>query len=217
MKVAVFDIETFASEKSLLYHDFAYLRNRKSNKTEEEIIDSLSLNFYISNVIAVSVSYIDTDSKDIEQTKVWYLTEAENEPFEENALYMGNSLKILYYPIKFEESRLDNIFSKERELLENFFSDIESKGINQIVTFNGRNFDVGFLFIRGMIHGIELPEWVISDSRSSKFHIDICEFLSRGSFEGKFSLDFVLRHFGLKTSKEKHRGETVKDMFINEK
>lgn len=216
-KVAIFDIETFASEGKLLYKDFVYLKDRKIKKTEDEIIDSLSLNFYLSHIIAISLVYIDTNSNSIEKTLVWYLTETEEIPFNEEVSYMGKLFRIDYFPVKFQQNTSDDIFHKERDLIEKFLSEIEHNSIKKLVSFNGKSFDVNFIFIRGMIHGINLPEWIITDPKNSRFHVDICQFLSRGTYEGKYSLDFISRQFGLKSSKEKYSGDSVKEMFMRER
>ena len=54
--------------------------------------------------------------------------------------------------------------SSEAELLQGFFHLIESRA-PQLVSYNGRGFDVPVLKYRAMVHGIRCPRWVPAGDR----------------------------------------------------
>ena len=216
MSVVIFDIETYGHEENLSYKDFNYLKNRKGLESDEEVLEELSLNPFLSYVI--SVAHIKLPSgeppeDDNVEIKVFYLTEEVEKSEPETITYMGREYKVTYQPITFNELRHDHLKDKERELLGEFFKDID--GALYLVSYNGRYFDIPFLRIRAMIHGIDFPETF--DSRDK--HIDIMEVLFKGKSYNfsRFSFDFIARHFGLKTPKEKFDGKEVKNLFIAER
>ncbi|WP_461829011.1 ribonuclease H-like domain-containing protein [Aquifex sp.] len=216
MEVVILDIETYGHEENLSYKDFNYLKTRKGLESDEEVLEELSLNPFLSYVI--SAAYIKLpNGEPLEgenlKINVIYLTEEEGFKREEFITYMGRTYRVVYYPITFNELRHDHIKDKEKELLEKFFEDID--GDLYLVSYNGKYFDIPFLRIRAMIHGIDFP--AIFEDRDK--HIDIVELLFRGrSYQfSKYSFDFIARHFGLKTPKERFDGKEVKNLFIAER
>ena len=216
MSVVIFDIETYGHEENLSYKDFNYLKNRKGLESDEEVLEELSLNPFLSYVISVAhIKLPDGELPEDEQVeiKVFYLTEEGEKFHQETITYMGKKYKVTYCPIIFNELRHDHMKDKERELLETFFKDIDDA--LYLVSYNGKYFDIPFLRIRAMIHGINFPE--IFESRDK--HVDIMEVLFKGKSYNfsRFSFDFIARHFGLKTPKEKFDGKEVKNLFIAER
>ena len=216
MEVVILDIETYGHEENLSYKDFNYLKTRKGLESDEEVLEELSLNPFLSYVI--SAAYIKLPNgeplgEDDLKINVIYLTEEEGFKREESITYMGKTYSVVYYPITFNELRHDHIKDKEKELLERFFEDID--GDLYLVSYNGKYFDIPFLRIRAMIHGIDFP--AIFEDRDK--HIDIIELLFRGkSYQfSKYSFDFIARHFGLKTPKERFDGKEVRNLFRTER
>ncbi|MFQ5518758.1 MAG: 3'-5' exonuclease, partial [Mariprofundus sp.] len=88
--------------------------------------------------------------------------------------------------------------SSEKELLEAFFRLIESRA-PQLVSFNGRGFDVPVLKYRAMAFGLSCPRWFTQgdkwnnyDSRYSKdYHCDLLEVLSDFGASARCSMDEV--------------------------
>ena len=88
--------------------------------------------------------------------------------------------------------------STERELLEGFFQLIEHRA-PQLVSFNGRGFDVPVLKYRAMVHGLSCPRWFRQgdkwhnyDARYSvEYHCDLLEVLSDFGASARCSMDEV--------------------------
>lgn len=101
---------------------------------------------------------------------------------------------------------------KEREILAKFWEDVSQ--FRQVITFNGRSFDVPFLLLRSMVHGI-VPTANLMGQRFSVFpHCDLADQLSYYGATKKFSLDTYLRMMGIETSKGGGiTGETVGDFY----
>ncbi|MEJ5228115.1 hypothetical protein [Thermodesulfovibrio sp.] len=70
MKTIVFDIETFSNAPTgeIYYKDLTYLRARKSEKSEEEVLGESSFNPYLANIIAAAVTYLDTEEITSDET-----------------------------------------------------------------------------------------------------------------------------------------------------
>ncbi|MEM1973715.1 MAG: ribonuclease H-like domain-containing protein [Thermoplasmata archaeon] len=216
MKTLIFDIETCALTSELYHEDMAYLRKRgNTDKTEEKVLEELSLNPYLSNVVAAALIEIDEDSINSVQSlrsKAWYLTESEEENNTVGSItYMGGNHEIEYIPIKLNEFSVEEIKRRERDLLKGFYSKISNA--DRIVSYNGKRFDNQFLFIRALYHDLDIPEFIRDRRVQDAKHIDIMEFLSRGYSESKYSLDFVSRHMGFKSPKMKYEGSMVRELF----
>jgi len=210
-RVVVFDIETYGSEELLSYRDFTYLKDREKGKTEEEIIQDLSLNPFVSSVVSAGYALLEGDT--LKEIKVFYLTEKHVEKPEGKLSYMGVDYEVSFEPFVFAEFGRDEFMEREKELISNLWEAL--KEADRLVSFNGRRFDVPFLRIRSLKYDIIIPETVEEEER----HLDLMSFLFRGrSFEmGAYSLDFVSRHFGFKTPKEKVDGKSVKQLFLQER
>ncbi|MEJ5228114.1 ribonuclease H-like domain-containing protein [Thermodesulfovibrio sp.] len=126
---------------------------------------------------------------------------------------MGRSHEIEYIPLKIYEYCTDEILRREGELLEGFF--METRDADRVISYNGKRFDSTFLFIRGIYHDLDIPQWILDRKIQDTIHIDVLYFLSRGYYDIKFSLDFVCRGMGLKTPKAKYDGSMVRNMFID--
>jgi len=97
-----------------------------------------------------------------------------------------------------------HVKSNERELLEGFFGLIEKRA-PQLVSYNGRGFDIPVLKYRAMAHGISCPrwfsegdKWVNYDARfASKYHVDLMEVLSDYGASARCSLNEVAAVMGI--------------------
>jgi len=111
--------------------------------------------------------------------------------------------------------------SSEAELLEGFFGLIESRA-PQIVSFNGRGFDVPVLKYRAMIHSLACPRWFSEgdkwknyDSRyDSTYHLDLLEVLSDFGASARCSMHEVATAFGV-PGKLETAGDNVREMYEN--
>jgi len=109
--------------------------------------------------------------------------------------------------------------SSEAELLEGFFNLIETRA-PQIVSFNGRGFDVPVLKYRAMIHSLSCPRWFTEgdkwknyDSRfDSTYHLDLLEVLSDYGASARCSMHEIATAFGV-PGKLDVAGDNVREMF----
>lgn len=109
--------------------------------------------------------------------------------------------------------------SSELEILEGFFHLIETRA-PQLVSFNGRGFDVPVLKYRAMKHGLSCPRWFNQgdkwnnyDARySQEYHIDLLEVLSDHGASARCSMDEVAAAFGV-PGKLDTAGDNVREMY----
>ena len=78
----------------------------------------------------------------------------------------------------------------EKEMLESFFKRISGK---TIVTFNGINFDLPFIYKRAMLLNVDVPYSLESFIKhySTTFHVDLMQIWSGWSSQGFVSLDYL--------------------------
>lgn len=109
--------------------------------------------------------------------------------------------------------------SSEKEMLEGFFHLIETRA-PQLVSYNGRGFDIPVLKYRAMVHALSCPRWFTQgdkwngyDSRYSKdYHCDLLEVLSDFGTSARCSMDEVAAAFGV-PGKLETAGDNVREMF----
>jgi len=109
--------------------------------------------------------------------------------------------------------------SSEQAMLEGFFHLIETRA-PQLVSFNGRGFDIPVLKYRAMAHGLSCPRWFTQgdkwnnyDSRySAEYHCDLLEALSDFGASARCSMDEVAAVFGV-PGKLETAGDNVRAMF----
>ncbi|MCA9360790.1 ribonuclease H-like domain-containing protein [Candidatus Kaiserbacteria bacterium] len=123
-----------------------------------------------------------------------------------------------------EESFEDDSFSyklrTEKELLEDFWESVSQ--YNVLVSFNGRAFDIPFLYIRSIALGVK-PTIEIARNRyvsrqTSPFHVDLFdEFSFYGSVTKKPSLEVLCEALGIDNPKLHMRGEDITESFLDKK
>ncbi|MDQ6992150.1 MAG: 3'-5' exonuclease [Mariprofundus sp.] len=109
--------------------------------------------------------------------------------------------------------------SSEKELLEGFFQLIETRA-PQLVSFNGRGFDIPVLKYRAMAHGLCSPRWFKEGDRwnsydtrySSNYHCDLLEIFSDYGASARCSMDEVAAVFNL-PGKLETAGSQVRELF----
>jgi predicted PolB exonuclease-like 3'-5' exonuclease len=109
--------------------------------------------------------------------------------------------------------------SSELELLEGFFHLIETRA-PQLVSFNGRGFDVPVLKYRAMKYGLSCPRWFNQgdkwnnyDARySQEYHLDLLETLSDHGASARCSMDEVAAAFDV-PGKLDTAGDNVREMY----
>jgi len=109
--------------------------------------------------------------------------------------------------------------SSERELLEGFLALIEKRA-PQLVTFNGRSFDVPVIKYRAMLHGLACPRWFSEGDRwnnydarySHEYHLDLLEVFSDYGASARCSMHEVATCFGI-PGKLDTAGDDVRGLF----
>jgi len=121
----------------------------------------------------------------------------------------------------FEEGNYSFEPMSEKEMLKKFWLGVEN--YTDVVTFNGRGFDVPFLMVRSALHKIR-PSVNLMDNRYLNLqrvprHIDLQDQLTfYGAFYKKGGLHMISRAFGIESPKEGEvKGEEVGQYFAQGK
>jgi len=109
--------------------------------------------------------------------------------------------------------------SSEKELIEGFFHLIDTRA-PQLVSFNGRGFDIPVLKYRAMMHTLTCPRWFRQgdkwnnyDTRFSlEYHCDLLEVLSDFGASARCSMDEIAASFNI-PGKLDTAGNDVREMF----
>jgi len=206
VRVAVVDIETFASIEDLGFPEYHYLRTRgEKDRSDEELEQELALNPYVLQVISAAVACVEEGK--ITGVFVHYVSNSGEEVQE------THSFPIRYTPVLCPSPE-ENLFEAEELLLEELWQDLESAEL--LVTYNGQSFDLPVLRLRSMIHGLDLPPSIAASyaPRFSDGHLDLAQFLSCSIPGYRYALDFVCRRFGISLNKGRMDGSTVHDAFL---
>ncbi len=100
----------------------------------------------------------------------------------------------------------------EEEMLKSFWKIIEVT--DQVVTFNGRNFDIPFLMMRSAMLKVKPSKNLVGRRYDKKSHIDLLEQFTFYGLTRKFNLDFYCNAFGIESPKTKEiSGMEVKNLY----
>ncbi|MBA4317538.1 MAG: 3'-5' exonuclease [Flavobacterium sp.] len=196
MKV-VLDIETTAfgfeylSESQQEY----ILRNAEQEKDEtiraekrEDSIRYLSLYPFTAKVISIGMLNVESE-------KSLVLFESS-----ENIEWTNEEKQIKYRGLP------------EKEMLEQFWT--TAKKIDQVITFNGRNFDVPFLAIRSAIQKVKPTKNFLANRYDISHHLDLLDQFTFYGLIKKFNLDFYCHSLGIESPKSKGvTGMDVKELY----
>src|SRR5215470_8305901 len=83
----------------------------------------------------------------------------------------------------------------EKGMLEDFSAFVEEVR-PQLVTYNGRSFDLPVLALRSLRHGVAMS-WYYQGRGKDDAHLDLCDLLSDRAASRSISLDAVARLIGL--------------------
>lgn len=88
----------------------------------------------------------------------------------------------------------------EKEILQKFWEAVAN--YNQVITFNGRGFDVPYLMLRSAIQKVRPTKNLMGYRYEANNHCDLLEQLTFYGAVRKFNLDFYAKTFGIKSSKD---------------
>lgn len=116
----------------------------------------------------------------------------------------------------FEEAGFSFETGTEKEILEKFWEVV--KNYDQVITFNGRSFDIPYLMTRSAVNRVRVSRNLLGYRFSSKVHCDLMEQLTFYGALRKYNLDFYARSFGVKSSKDGGiDGSMVNDLYKEKK
>lgn len=117
---------------------------------------------------------------------------------------------------KFEEGGFSFEVGTEKEILDKFWKVV--KNYDQIITFNGRSFDIPYLMIRSAVNHVKVSRNLMGYRYNPKTHCDLMEQLTFYGATRKYSLDFYAKSFGIKSSKDEGiDGSMVHDLYKKKK
>src|SRR5271155_823823 len=192
MATLVFDIETTAlplenldeAQQEYLFREAEKLGDEiAKNNRRAEIKQFMTLWPFTSQVVCIAMLNTETQCG-----QTLFVAEDFEETDEENA------------PVKFISC------ADEKELLAQFWD--AAKKFNSVVTFNGRGFDVPFLYLRSAILNVPISKknW-LGYRYATDPHCDLAEQFTFYSVSGRdgaarrFNLDFYCKSFGIESPK----------------
>jgi hypothetical protein len=101
---------------------------------------------------------------------------------------------------------MGQVFSSEAMLLAGFWDALGT--FDQIITYNGRNYDGPFLMHKSFLHGVPITRNLVP-SRFDDSHIDLCDRLAFFGATRAVSLDFLCRRVGIPSPKQSMSGKDV--------
>ncbi len=197
MRRIIFDIETSSYPfESLAESQQEYLLRFAEKEHDEDIknqkkddaIRYLSLYPYTAKVVAIGIY-------DVEKEKSFVYFEDEKK--EEWAV---------------EEKNIHYKGLSEIEMIESFWRIVDVT--DQVITFNGRNFDIPFMMMRSAINKIKPTKNLFKNRFDTSTHIDLLEQFTFYATTRKFNLDFYCHAFGIKSPKSHEvSGMEVKNLY----
>lgn len=199
MRRIVIDIETCAySFDSLAESQKEYLlryADKETNYEKKEAMTNDAIRYtslypYTAKCIAIGIFDIEKEQSYVYYERDSAAGEEEWKSEDESVHYKGLS---------------------EKEMLESFWRVVAAA--DQIITFNGRNFDVPFLMIRAAMLKVNVTKNLLGN-RFGHEHIDLLEKLTFYGGTRKFNLDFYCNAFRIESPKTaKVSGMEVKNLY----
>ena len=195
MRKLIFDIETAGYEfesLSLSQQEYIlrYAEQEKDEELKREKIDKskryLSLYPFTAKVVAIGMLNVESEGSLV--------------------LFEGKD------SWKAEDKKVEYKGVEEREMLELFWNYVSK--VDQVITFNGRNFDIPFLMLRSAMLRVKPSANLIQSRYSLTHHIDLLDQFTFYGLMRKFNLDFYCNAFGIESPKSKGiTGMEVKELY----
>jgi 3'-5' exonuclease len=197
MRKIIVDIETCAYpfeslSESQQEYIVRYAEKEKDETVRKEMVED-AIRFTSLYPLTAKVIVIGIFDVEKEKSFVYYESEKEEEwdSDDNNASFKGLS---------------------EKEMLKSFWGIIEV--CDQVITFNGRNFDIPFLMMRSAMNKIKPSKNLLGNRYNQTQHVDLLEQFTFYGLTKKFNLDFYCNAFGIKSPKsEEVSGMEVKNLY----
>jgi hypothetical protein len=197
MRRIVFDIETcsFPFESLTESQQEYLLRSAEKEKTEEDKVEKREEAIRYTSLYPFTASVVAIGLFDVEKEKSFvYYNEERGEEWSS------------------EEKKIQYKGLSEAEMIKSFWRIADVA--DQVITFNGRSFDVPFLMLRSALLKLKPSKNFIGNRYDSSKHIDLLEQLTYFGLTRKFNLDFYCRAFGIESPKSKGiSGMDVKNLY----
>lgn len=197
MRRIVFDIETcsFPFESLTESQQEYLLRSAEKEKTEEDKVEKREEAIRYTSLYPFTASVVAIGLFDVEKEKSFvYYNEERGEEWSS------------------EEKKIQYKGLSEAEMIKSFWRIADVA--DQVITFNGRSFDVPFLMLRSALLKLKPSKNFIGNRYDSSKHIDLLEQLTYFGLTRKFNLNFYCRAFGIESPKSKGiSGMDVKNLF----
>lgn len=203
-RVAAFDIETFCPIEELSQEDLVYLMGRKDTAlSKEKLYRELFTNPYVSYLISFSFFFIGSNT-----AEVYYVCKEGKEEIKDHAI--GNRvINVIYKPVVIDS----NLLEAERMLLEHFWDRFSR--IERLITFYGEDFDMEFIKIRTIMHGLKPKPFIDYLHSKYRHNIDLKELFKVG--KNNYSLNFISRRLNLPVDKGDMDGSKIREAFLKER
>ncbi len=184
----VLDIECTSQEWDSLPESHRLMARKELSKqtigqrvTEEEAKERLALSPYTGTITVVSLW--DTY---FERGVTYYV-----HPYALEGLTEKGDQPVLYRHCK-----------TEKELLERVWRVLGRISFKQVVTFNGRGFDLPYLMVRSICNGVPVLFDLVNAKRYESNHIDVSDVISvYGSCRFNVSLEMLCEQMGIESPK----------------
>ena len=190
MPKLVFDIETrgyFGEELDPIIKE-SLLRYAASDEEKEGILERTGLYPVSGEVVAIAMLNPETN-----KGKVYF--QAPNSAVKD-----------------YQKDGVEYIVKPEKEILECFWQDV--KFFDQLITFNGRNFDCPFIILRSIYHKLKPTKNLMPSRYYKSEHLDLLDQLTFYGASRKFSLEVLCTLLGIKNPKDEGvSGLVVNDLF----
>lgn len=186
MRRIVFDIETccYPFESFTESQQEYLLRYAEKEKTEELRVEKREEAIRFTSLYPFTASVVAIGIYDVEKEKSFvYYNQDPGEEFtseDNNIRFKGLS---------------------EEEMLKSFWRIIDVT--DQVITFNGKNFDAPFLMLRSAMLKVKPSKNLVGKRFDSSNHIDLLEQFTFFGLTRKFNLDFYCNAFGIVSPKSK--------------
>lgn len=192
----VFDIETVGIDFDSLSESQQKYLTRWAKDDEELVSAKQSTALFPLTGFICAIGFYSPDAKEVQG--VYFLNPKKQEVINEKGIIYKS-------------------FLSEKDILENFWRLMINFG--QIITFNGRGFDIPYIAIRSAINKVKVTKDLMGYrfEKQNHQHVDLQDQLSfLGAMRRKFSLEFYCQAFNIQNPKgEGVSGLEVTKLFEN--